>query len=596
MKKRGVSLLLVLISFSLQAQLQGSENQMSDSLKLNLQNAKTPAEKVKWLGILSTYYMGIDRSVSDKYWTEQSNTAEMSRDRKLMVDALLTNARRHLNMGSRQDNINTAVVYADKALVLSKASHLSEYEAWSYILLAATSISNGKNDQALNYSNLAESIVSGLNNDSLKIASALQLGHTYLQKNERMLAFRSYLRATNLAEEMNSYDMQKACYTYMSRFYTDLDDHEQAKDYLYKVINLTKKNKNPYDRLNAYNSLGQLYAQSGQQEIAISFFEQALSLADTLKFELIKLNTYGAMWNTYLRGDKAKEAVDFFNKQTELKRYMTQSGFDYFIFLTYGMAFTETGNLDSARYYLNLAEPAFEKNADIYSRHGLYMAMAYFHNVNKDYKTSLAYALKGKAIADRIGSIELQKNDASRLDSIYQKLGDFKNAYIYNRQYQQAKDSVAKLALDKELALAEVENENRRAQREEVLAAEAQRERHNIQYMGITAAIAGVFIVLVMLGIFSVSQSTIRILGFFAFIFLFEFIILLADNKIHHWTHGEPWKVLLIKIGLISILLPLHHYTEKKVIHYITSRKMFDLNRESFFSRLRKKEETPAAD
>jgi hypothetical protein len=596
MKKCGVSVLLVMMSISLFAQLQGSENKVSDSLRLNLQNSKTAAEKVKWLGVLSQYYMGIDKSVSDKYWTEQSNTAEMSRDRKLMIDALFTNARRHLNMAGRLDYLHVATAYSEKALVLSKASNMNEYEAWAYILLAQSALANGKTDPALNYSNLAESIASGSDNDSLKISSALQLGNTYLYKNERMLAFRSYLRGTNLAEEMKNFDLQETCYYALSQFYSGLNDYEQAKDYLYKIIALTKKYNKPYDRLNAYNTMGSIYSRNNQQEHAISFFEQALALADTLNFQLIKLNTYGAMWNTYLSHDKAKEALDFLNTQPELKRFLKQSGYDYYIDQTNGMAYAEIGKLDSAAIFLAKAEKGIEQNANIYSRHSFYMGMAYFSTLRKDYKTALAYALKGKGIADATGSMELQAKDAQKLDSIYQILGDFKNSYFYNRQYQKATDSLEKITLDKELALAEVENENKRAQREEALAAEAQRERHNIQYMGITVAIAGVFIVLVMLGIFSVSQTTIRVLGFFAFIFLFEFVILLADNKIHHWTHGEPWKVLLIKIGLISILLPLHHYTEKKVIHYITSRKMFELNRESFFSRLKKKAEAPTPD
>ncbi|MEI2748753.1 MAG: hypothetical protein V9E88_08355 [Ferruginibacter sp.] len=71
---------------------------------------------------------------------------------------------------------------------------------------------------------------------------------------------------------------------------------------------------------------------------------------------------------------------------------------------------------------------------------------------------------------------------------------------------------------------------------------------------------------------FKISKGTIKTIGFFAFIFLFEFIILLADNQIHHWTHGEPWKIILIKIGLIAILLPLHHWLEEKVIHHLTNK------------------------
>jgi hypothetical protein len=83
-----------------------------------------------------------------------------------------------------------------------------------------------------------------------------------------------------------------------------------------------------------------------------------------------------------------------------------------------------------------------------------------------------------------------------------------------------------------------------------------------------------VFTLLVLLGVFQVSEATIKLLGFFAFILLFEFIILIADTKIHHMTHGEPLPILAIKIVLIAILLPLHHWLEHKVVKYLTSRRL----------------------
>lgn len=100
-----------------------------------------------------------------------------------------------------------------------------------------------------------------------------------------------------------------------------------------------------------------------------------------------------------------------------------------------------------------------------------------------------------------------------------------------------------------------------------------------IQYKGITAGLAFVFMLLVLPGVFSSSTAIIRGLSFFAFIFLFEFLILLFDNAIHELTHGEPWKVLSIKIGLIAMLLPLHHYVEHKVVHHLLHRKKFSLFR-----------------
>jgi membrane-bound ClpP family serine protease len=91
--------------------------------------------------------------------------------------------------------------------------------------------------------------------------------------------------------------------------------------------------------------------------------------------------------------------------------------------------------------------------------------------------------------------------------------------------------------------------------------------------MGLTVGLVVLFIILVMLGWFVVPAGVIRALGFLSFIFLFEFIILLADKNIQRWTHEEPWKVLVIKIALAAILVPLHHWLEHKVIHYLSHRK-----------------------
>ena len=136
-------------------------------------------------------------------------------------------------------------------------------------------------------------------------------------------------------------------------------------------------------------------------------------------------------------------------------------------------------------------------------------------------------------------------------------------------------DSLRNLAKETDLLKLEVDNDSRRRERE-VREEELSREhRHNVQYMGFTVGLVGLFIALVMMGWLAVPPSVIRALGFLSFIFLFEFIILLADKQIQGWTHEEPWKVLLIKIGLAAILVPLHHWLEHKVIVYLSSRKRF---------------------
>jgi hypothetical protein len=57
---------------------------------------------------------------------------------------------------------------------------------------------------------------------------------------------------------------------------------------------------------------------------------------------------------------------------------------------------------------------------------------------------------------------------------------------------------------------------------------------------------------------------------------------MLLDTYIHHITHGEPLKIWLIKIGLLSMLLPLHHYLEEKMIHYLLSKHLIESKSFSF--------------
>ena len=117
---------------------------------------------------------------------------------------------------------------------------------------------------------------------------------------------------------------------------------------------------------------------------------------------------------------------------------------------------------------------------------------------------------------------------------MYQKFGDYKKAYIFSGIYNQLSDSLMQLSKDKDLLSVELDNEDKRKEREELRAEEATYRRHNIQYIPITVGIATVSLILILMGLFKVSAGTIRIIGFLAFIFFFEFIILLADVQIHH--------------------------------------------------------------
>ena len=565
---------------------------LEDSLNREVLNATTVADRLFRMSEQAKYYLGIDNSRSEQIAAKMIEIADSSRDRKLMALSYLYNADRCLNFTVLQQSIARGLELAGKALEIARDNNLEEEMAFAYIALARGHRNNGETDKALNYNNLAISIASALPQDSLQVLSYNSLGYTYMSKNEKLLAFRNYLHALDIAEESRNVDLQSSCYSLLSDFYRSLEDYEKAKDYEFKKEALQRENNRLYELLSTYNSIGYLYVQSKQYDQGKYYYEKSIALSDSLQFDIYKLNGYINIVTMYFISKEYEKGLEYFKAHPQLSEFFVNAGLDYILDHVNGSMYTMLSMPDSAKYYLEKAEPGFITKSSLLNKYYFFTNYAKYFKLVKDYDNVIAYLLKAEEVSKKMGRLDIMEDIAVGLDSAYQWKGDYKNAHYYSSQAATFKDSLQKLAKEKDLLSLELVNENRRKEREEQLRAEETRRRHNIQYMGITVAIAAIFILLVMAGVFSVSKSTIKILGFFAFIFLFEFIILLADNQIHHWTHGEPWKVLAIKIGLIAILLPLHHWAEHRVINYLTTQELLRIKGKGFLGRWFKKKDS----
>ena len=277
------------------------------------------------------------------------------------------------------------------------------------------------------------------------------------------------------------------------------------------------------------------------------------------------INEDNDLMDIYSSAKDYKKMLRLLQKDDIKKNYSKNNYNSYYDY--YGQlatCYTKLGVTDSALLYLQKMKAAIGKKE---LNNWRYFAFTgnYFKLINNADSAAIYYA-KADAATGIMNNIDARIERYANLDTLFSRKGNFQKAYYYKSLWEQYKDSAAVLAKDGDLVVMEIENENRRMEAET-------RASHNIQYMGITAGLASVFILLVLLGVFSSSTAIIRGLSFFAFIFFFEFLILLFDNLIHDLTHGEPWKILSIKIVLIAILLPLHHYVEHKVSNHLLKRK-----------------------
>jgi tetratricopeptide (TPR) repeat protein len=587
MRKITCLLLFLILAF-------GSTGQQAaavDSMKRMLEKAITIEEKMEGLDLLSRTLMNVNLKEADEYGSKLITLAEESRDRKLMIKAYKSNGIRCSYFAGTRDYANRSIEYYNKALAIAKQNKIDDEMGGVLLLLSSVCLTVPDKDKALNYINQASSVISVLKNDSLKAEASSVYGDVYLSRNDKILALRNYLNALRVAEDMKNHPLLRSCYLNLSAFYSTIEDYDKAIDYsmlAFKELDAMNEKNVPYQRAMDLNSIGKLYAGKKNYDIAINYFERSLALADTLKFSTLKVPGYTSLLNQYLRMNQPQKALEYFNSPSgqALKNFLENFGFSGAIDQAYAVIYAELNKLDSARYYFNRASPFFEKNPNESTKLIYYAQLASFYKKTGEYDKAIELCLKVKDIADRTGQLESGERAAKQLDTLYNKTGDFQQARIYNSIYYQYKDSIETLNKEKELAQVEATDEQQRQERRVREEEERKRRKNNIQYMAITIGIVGLFIMLVVLGMFKVSANTIRLIGFFTFIMFFEFIFLIFKKNISSFTHGEPWKDLAFMIALAALLVPLHHWLEHRVIKYLTSHNRLTASGKNLLSRV----------
>ncbi|HMR90987.1 MAG TPA: hypothetical protein PKC69_01680 [Chitinophagaceae bacterium] len=569
-----------------------------DSFKTVLGKETVPGKRISLMTDIARLLLYVDMKESESYGQMAIEAAERTRDRRLITQALMASGQRYAYLSGRKENVEKSVSYYTKALEVARENKLEEETIAILLGLSEVHRFIPDLDKSLSYCNQAYSYASIQKNDSITLVVHLEYGTIYLQKREKILSLRHLLTALRMAEELkNKNNMLRNTYILLSAFYADLKDYDKAIDYATRGLALLdeiKTGQSPYNRVQDLNRLGNLYSLKKSYSIAMSYYEESIALADSLKFSPLKALAISSIVRNYLESNQPRQALEYFNKAPQLIDFLKSINFHYFIDLSYGQIYTRLGIYDSAKYYYDRVAPFIEKDATLLNQLSFYAQSGLLYKASGQTDKAISYFLLADEKTKQTEDIEQMSYVAAELDTLYQRKGNYQQAMQYASLNFQYKDSLSKLAKEKDLMQAEAADEQQRQERLIREAEEKKNRRHSIQYRIITIGVVSLIIGLVMLGMFKVSATTIRMLAFFTFIFVFEFIFLLLKKQGHSFTEGEPWKDLLLMIVLAAVLLPLHHWLEHKVIAYLTSHNRLTAAGQGFLSKLfKRKKQAP---
>ncbi len=564
----------------------------ADSLLNEYKSEKDVTKKVSLAGRLSILYMSMDPAKADSFGRKAIELGELSRNRISMIKAYLYNGDRYSYMVGIKENIPIAISHYQKAYQLARESKLEKEMVSGLLGLATVHRSIPDADKAMNFTAQAFSIISDRSMDSLEARCYLSFGNDYMLKKEKLLALKNFFNAQRIAELLKDKKLQRDAFLELSEFYYSIENFDKAIDYAVKASDMLTDAYGPdgrYMRVNDLNYIGGLFVQKKQYDLARRSFDHAIALADTLKYDPLKLTAYLNIFNMYLLSNRPADALTFFNNTPDLKNYIVRTGYSGVIDHAYGYIYTDMNKLDSAGYYYTKAYPFFAQQLSNISKINFFNHYAKYQFKAKKYDAAINLLTEASNTAKQMNDLEWQQIVYHQLDSAYQLKGDYKSALHFASLSQHLKDTLQQLGKEEDILQLQIADEDDRRNRLAKEEEENKKRRHHYQYLAITIGIASLFITLVMLGMFKVSAATIRIVGFFTFLMLFEFIFLVLKKNIYFLTEGEPWKDLAFMILLAAILLPLHHWVEHKVIHYLTTKRLIKIDHGKYLRKLFKK-------
>ncbi len=541
-------------------------------------------EKLSRLAYFYNDYLD-DTAMADSLSEQAIQLAETSHRPELLLLA----CNRYVESNDLHAYYEKALGYA---LTAEQVSDIMNNAGTAYLTsknLASVYLAGYQYDKALTYNYKSLSIANTSENIVHKAESYLDIGKSLEGKNQKIEAFRNYMTASSLAEKENNNNLLTACYDRLSSFYNFNKLYTKATRYKLMQRDLVNK-KLPVD------SVALMWIEYDLQEIDIKSNNDLLNeknMLNVLYFAMRNrnqrlMNFEIALYRTHLiDADKISLLKDLYQKRFPGEWKKLASG-NPGLYCRLKAFFCEDAHQpDSALFYFNKAENILASNPNMILQSKFYNRFGQFLLRHGDKEKALAKFTKSYQTAEKASYFEYMVIASGQLESLYAATGDYLNAYKYSVMNKVLADSITNLSKQDQILVMEIDHETR--QRERLAEHDKQEtiKRHNLQYTGMTIGILTVFVILIMLSSLKIPAWIIRMMGFFSFIFLFEFIVLLADHKIHEITEGEPWKILLIKIFLIAILLPLHHSIEKRVIAYILNHKLLDINQFPLFIKFR---------
>jgi adenylate cyclase len=290
--------------------------------------------------------------------------------------------------------------------------------------------------------------------DSVKyydgIAVALKnIGIAYYYQGQNVEALEYWKRSLETYKQMSDEVGEANILSNIGAIYFNEGDDANALDYYLQSLALAEKTGDKLRILTAMNNIGGVYQnKKATYDKALFYFNKALALSEEMNDSESIGTTAVNLGEFYFKNDNDSLALVYYNKS---EKAFNNSENSPYVYNQIGKVHRKNKNYNLAISYHSRALQISEKlngNLDIVQS---LKGMGNAHISNGDLTTGLAYFKRAENLAQYYNFSQELKDIYEAMASTYNKISDYKTAFLYQTKYSSIKDTLYNIETDKKL-------------------------------------------------------------------------------------------------------------------------------------------------
>ncbi|MES2592098.1 MAG: tetratricopeptide repeat protein [Bacteroidota bacterium] len=341
---------------------------------------------------------------------------------------------------------------ADSLIALLKTLKRDTSEVNALTSLAATYMNMANYDQALLYSKQALEQAEKLNYKKGigKAYNGIGLFYFYQANYEKALEY--YQQSLMIWNKIGDKKGAAIAYNNIGGTYLSQGDYEKALQNCLKALKINDETGNKEGIAKGYNTIGAIYYYQGNYAETLNNFFKALNIQEKIGDIEGKAQSYDNIGSVYGMQNNYAKALEFQLKALKINEEIGNKNSIADSYSNIGVSYEKQLNypqaLENHFKALKIRKEAGEKAG----------IAACYDNIGSIYmyqnKLDLAadYLNQSLILSKEIGSKEAMKENYISLTNLYDKKGDYKQAYIYHKLYADIKDTLLNEQSGKQIA------------------------------------------------------------------------------------------------------------------------------------------------